>query len=79
MEQLRRVGPDGCIRMFRSRYQVPDAIPGTVLPVYYLPWDQSYILVGPDKRPAKPLDPVSNALRFDKPRRANKPGKERDQ
>lgn len=79
MEQLRRVGTDGCIRMFKRRYEVPDAIPGTVLTVYYLPWDQSYILVGPDKRPAKPLDSVHNAQRFDKPRRANKPTKERDQ
>jgi transposase InsO family protein len=79
MEQLKRVGPDGCIRMFGQRYEVPDAIPGTVLPVYYLPWDQAYILVGPEKRPAKLLDSVQNALRFDKPRRANKPTKEHDQ
>ena len=79
MEQLKRIGSDGCIHMFRRRYEVPNAIPGTVLPVYYLPWDQDYILVGPDKTPARPLDAIKNASRFDKPRRSNKPKKECDQ
>lgn len=78
MEKLMRVRPDGCIRLFNKLYELPDAIPGTVLPVYYLPWEQSHILVGPDKYPAKPLDAKRNAARFDKPRRANKPKEERD-
>jgi transposase InsO family protein len=69
MEQLKRVGSDGCVRMFNKRFEVPDAIPGSVVPVYYLPWTQEYILVGNDKIFVKPLDSIKNALRFDTPQR----------
>jgi transposase InsO family protein len=69
MEQLKRVGSDGCIRMFNKRFEIPDEVPGTLIPVYYLPWDQDYILAGIDKIFIKPVDTVKNALRFDKPRR----------
>jgi putative transposase len=69
MEQLKRVGSDGCVRMFGKRFEVPDAIPGGAVVVYYLPWSTDYILVGPDKIYVKPLDTVNNALRFDKPYR----------
>jgi putative transposase len=69
MEQIKRVGSDGCIRMFNKRFDVPGAIPGSTVVVYYLPWSTDYILVGPDKVYVKPLDAISNALRFDKPYR----------
>lgn len=69
MEQIKRVGSDGCLRMFNKRYDVPDAIPGQYVTISYLPWDQSYILVGPDKLKVKPLNSINNAQRFDKPRR----------
>lgn len=69
MEKLKRVGSDGCIRMFNKRFEVPDEVPGTLIPVYYLPWDQDYILAGVDKIFIKPVDTVKNAVRFDKPRR----------
>jgi putative transposase len=69
MERLKRVGSDGCVRMFNQRFEVPDAIPGSAVIVYYLPWSTDYILVGPDKVYVKPLDAVNNALRFDKPHR----------
>lgn len=71
MEKLKRVGSDGCVRMFKKRFEIPDAIPGSQLTVYYLPWSEDYILVGPDKLFVKPLDAVKNAVRFDKPRRGN--------
>jgi len=69
MEQLKRIGSDGCIRMFNKRFEVPDEVPGTLIPVYYLPWDQDYILAGVDKVFIRPVNPNKNALRFDKPRR----------
>jgi transposase InsO family protein len=71
MEQLKRVGSDGCVRLFTKRFEVPDAIAGTLVTVYYLPWNQDFILVGPDKLLVKPLNAVKNALRFDKPHRGN--------
>jgi putative transposase len=81
MEQLKRVGSDGCVRMFNKRFEVPDAIPGDTVVVYYLPWTNDYLLVGPDKIFVKPLDAVNNALRYDKPYRGNAPAnnKENDQ
>jgi hypothetical protein len=49
--------------------------------IYYLPWDDDFIPAGPDKLFVKPLDPISNALRFDKPHRGNShhDQKEKDQ
>lgn len=73
MEQIKRIGSDGCVRMFNKRFEIPDALPGSHVTVYYLPWSQDYILAGPDKIFVKPLDTVNNALRFDKPRRGNVP------
>jgi len=69
MEQLKRVGSDGCIRMFNKRFEVPSEIPGSIILVYYLPWDQDHILAGVDKIFTRPVNTIKNALRFDKPRR----------
>jgi putative transposase len=69
MEQLKRVGSDGCVRMFNKRFEIPDAIPGSVVLVSYLPWTQEYILAGVDKIFVRPLDTLKNAMRFDKPHR----------
>lgn len=69
MDSVKRVGSDGCVRLFGKRFEIPDAIPGQMLTVHYLPWQQDYILAGPHKLIVKPLDTVKNALRFDKPRR----------
>jgi len=73
MEKLKRVGSDGCVRMFGRRFEVTDEIPGSTVVVYYLPWSTDYILVGPDKTFVKPLDTTRNAMRFDKPYRGNTP------
>jgi transposase InsO family protein len=69
MEQLKRVGSDGCVRMFNKRFEVTGEVPGSIIPVYYLPWDQDYILAGVNKVLVKPVDTAGNAVRFDKPRR----------
>jgi putative transposase len=69
MEQIKRIGSDGCIRMFTKRFEIPDAIVGGTVVVYTLPWNTKYILVGPDKTIVKPINTINNALRFDKPQR----------
>ena len=81
MEQLRRIDSDGCIRMFKKRFEIPDHPPGSIVNIYYLPWEPNYILVGPDKLYVKPLDTIKNALRFDKPLRGKSANnkKENDQ
>jgi hypothetical protein len=69
MEQLKSIGSDGCVRMFNKRFEVTGEVPGSLIPVYYLPWDQDYILAGVNKVLVKPVDTAGNAVRFDKPRR----------
>ena len=69
MECTKVVRSDGCIRLWKKRFEIPDALPGESITIYYLPWDHEYILVGPDKLIAKPLDTVKNALRFNQPLR----------
>lgn len=71
MEQIRRIGNDGCVRMFNKRFEVPDAIPGSTVVVYYVPWNTGYLLIGPDKIFIRPLDAIRNAMRFDKPQRGH--------
>jgi putative transposase len=69
MEHNTRVASDGCVRMFKKRFEIPDAIPGSAVTVYYLPWNQDCIFIGPQRVALKPLDSINNALRFDKPHR----------
>jgi putative transposase len=70
MEQIKKVNSDGCVKMFKRRFEVPGALPGNLITVYYLPWDEEIIYVGIERLAVKPLDTVKNALRFDKPQRA---------
>jgi putative transposase len=69
METLKKVGSDGCVRLFGRRFEIPDAIPGSTIVVYYLPWSQDHILAGAHKLPLKPIDTLRNARRFEKPHR----------
>jgi transposase InsO family protein len=72
METTKIVSSDGCIRMWGTRFEIPDSYPGETIQIYYLPWDHQYILCGPDKLIAKPLDTVRNAHRFDQPIRGKR-------
>jgi putative transposase len=69
MEHTARVASDGCVRMFKKRFEIPHAIPGSAVTIHYLPWDEDCIFIGPQSQAIKPLDSIRNALRFDKPRR----------
>jgi transposase InsO family protein len=72
MEADKKVGSDGCVRMWGTRFEVRDAYPGEVIRIYYVPWDHSYLLCGPDKLFAKPVDTARNARRFDRPVRGKR-------
>ena len=72
MEIDKKVGSDGCVRMWATRFEVRDAYPGEVIRIYYVPWDHTYILCGPDKLIANPLDAIRNARRFDRPIRGKR-------
>lgn len=72
METTKVVRKDGCVRMWKIRFEIPDAIPGETVQIYHLPWDHTYILHGPDKIVAKPVDTHKNAYRFDKPVRGKR-------
>jgi hypothetical protein len=67
MTASKKVGSDGCIRMWGNRFEVRDSFPGESLTVYYVPWDKEHIRCGEDRLPAKLLDKHQNARRFDKP------------
>jgi hypothetical protein len=69
MEHITRVASNGCVRMFKKQFEIPNALPGATVTIYYLPWDQDRIFIEPDMAPLKPLDTTKNALRFEKPRR----------
>jgi putative transposase len=68
MERRCRVYNDGTVRLFNRRYEVPGCMPSSRVTVYYLPWDLSQVHYGDDFLPAKPLDPLANAYRFDHPK-----------
>lgn len=76
IQTVKKVGSDGCVRMFKRRFEVRDALPGEKIDVYYIPWETDYILIGPDKRIAKIIDTNKNAQRFIKPKRCNNNQKE---
>jgi transposase InsO family protein len=69
METQKLVHSDGCIHMWSTRFEARDCVPKEKVTVYYVPWDQSYILIGPDKLHVQAIDPIKNAHRFNQPRR----------
>lgn len=72
METDKIVRSNGCVSLWGKRFEIPDSFPGENVRIYYLPWNQDYILCGPDKIIAKPIDPIKNARRFDKPVRGKR-------
>lgn len=72
MEMTKVVHTDGCVHLWGKRFEAFDCVPLQKVQVYYLPWDHTYVLIGPDKIYTKALDPIKNAHRFDKPMRGLK-------
>jgi transposase InsO family protein len=68
MQRKCRVYNDTTIRLNNRIVEVPDAVPGASVNVFYLPWDPSWIFYGNQMKPARPLDKTRNANRFQHPK-----------
>lgn len=68
MQRKCRVYNDTTIRLNSRIFEVPEAVPGSRVDVFYLPWDPSWIFYGNQMRPARPLDKFRNAKRFQHPK-----------
>jgi transposase InsO family protein len=68
MHRKCRVYNDTTIRLNKRIFEVPQAVPGTTIDVFYLPWDPAWVFYGNDMRPARPLNKTANAKRFQHPK-----------
>jgi len=73
MQRRCRVYKDGTVHLFNNIFEVPEALPGTRVTVYFVPWDLSRIYYGDDMIPATPLHLSKNARRFEHPLRKDQP------
>jgi transposase InsO family protein len=68
MQRKCRVYNDTTIRLNSRIFEVPDAVPGTIVDVFYLPWDLGWIFYGDHMKPARLLNKIRNANRFQHPK-----------
>jgi transposase InsO family protein len=68
MQRKCRVYNDTTIRLNNRIFEVPDAVPGTTVCVFYLPWDLTWIFYGNHMKPARPANKTRNAKRFEHPK-----------
>jgi putative transposase len=68
MQRKCRVYNDTTIRLNNRILEVPEAVPGTTVDVFYLPWDLQWIFYGHHMKPARPLNKTRNANRFEHPK-----------
>ncbi len=68
MQKKCRVYNDTTIRLQRHIFEVPEAVPGTLVAVFYLPWDLSWVYYGDQMFPARLLNKTLNANRFQHPK-----------
>ncbi len=67
MERRCRVYNDCTIQFKKTRYEVPDCLPGARATIYYMPWDRTCLYYGHDMKKARIVDPSANARRFEHP------------
>lgn len=67
MEKRSFIYSNGTIRLKKREYEIVGFNPKTRVTIYYMPWDLSRVYYGPDYQPAKLLDPLANANRFNNP------------
>jgi putative transposase len=67
MERRCRVYNDCTIQFKKTRYEVPDCLPGARATIYYMPWDRTCLYYGQDMKKARIVDPSANARRFEHP------------
>lgn len=65
MRERRKIQRNGTLHLHGKVFDVKGALPGEVVDVDYLPWDLSLIHIGPNRLPAKPVDLVTNAKRYE--------------
>ena len=63
--RLVRLYKDGTFRLQNRRFEAPKAACAKRLEIFFLPWDLTTVLYGPERWPAKPLDKHANARRFE--------------
>jgi transposase InsO family protein len=68
MQRKCRVYNDTTIRLNSRIFEVPEAVPGTSVDVFYLPWDLTWIFYGSHMKPARLLNKTRNANRFEHPK-----------
>ncbi len=68
MQRKCRVYNDTTIRLNSRIFEVPHAVPGTTVDVFYLPWNLTWIFYGDRMKPARPLNKIRNANRFQHPK-----------
>jgi len=68
MQRKCRVYNDTTIRLNNRIFEVPEAVPGTSVDVFYLPWDLGWIFYGSHMKTARPLNKTRNARRFQHPK-----------
>ena len=65
MTERRKIHKNGTLHLLGKVFDVKGALPGEVVEVHYLPWDLSTVHVGPERIPAKPVDLLKNARRYE--------------
>ena len=65
MQERRKIHRNGTLHLHGKVFDVKGALPGSVVEVHYLPWDLSLIHVGPERIPAKQVDLIQNAIRYE--------------
>ena len=66
MEEMKTIYSDGCIRLRGIKYDVPRALTGTKIKIFYVPWDLS--VVHTEEGAIYPLNKIKNAHRFNNPK-----------
>jgi len=65
MQERRKIHRNGTLHLHGKVFDVKGALPGSVVDVHYLPWNLSIIHIGPEKLPAKQVDLIQNARRYE--------------
>jgi len=60
----KRVARNGTVSILKKIFEIRNSAPGSLVTIFYLPWNLSEIYVGPAMEPAKPVDLAHNAERY---------------
>jgi hypothetical protein len=63
LQSEKRVARNGTVSILKKVFEIKNAAPGSLVTIFYLPWNLHEIYVGPAMEPAKPVDLAHNAER----------------